>query len=112
MTAPMRDPRYAPAELTVDERSAGEIVLHNPKSLGRVFDHTLAPLDHWAEAAPDRLWLAERSGEGWRGVTYAEARERVAALAGGLATLGLGPARRCWSSRETASTMLCWALPP
>jgi feruloyl-CoA synthase len=91
MTTPMRDPRYAPAELIVEERGGGEVVLHNPKPIGRVFEHTLGALDHWAGEAPERLWLAERSGEGWRGVTYGEARERVAALAGGLAALGLPP---------------------
>jgi feruloyl-CoA synthase len=85
----MRDPRYAPVALTVDEHAGGEILLHNPRPLGRLFDHTLGALDHWAAETPDRLWLAERSGEGWRGVTYGEARERVAALAGGLAALDL-----------------------
>jgi feruloyl-CoA synthase len=89
MTNPMRDPRYAPSELTVETRVDGEILLHNPKFLGRGLDHTLGALDHWADNAPTRLWLAERSGDGWRGVTYGEARERVAALAGGLALLEL-----------------------
>ena len=86
---PMRDPRYARPELTVEERAGGEVLLHNPKPLGPRFDHTLGALDHWAVSTPDRLWLAERSGEGWRGVTFGEARERVAALASGLAALGL-----------------------
>ena len=85
----MRDPRYAPVALTVEERDGGDILLHNPRPLGRLFDHTLGALDHWAAETPDRFWLAERSGDGWRGVTYAEARERVAALAGGLAALDL-----------------------
>jgi feruloyl-CoA synthase len=89
MTAPMRDPRYARPELTVEERGGGEVLLHNPKRLGMVFEHTLGALDHWAAETPGRLWLAERSGDGWRGVTFAEARDRVAALAGGLAALDL-----------------------
>ena len=87
----MRDPRYARAELTVEERDGGEVLLHNPKPLGRTFPHTLGALDHWAAAAPTRTWLAERSGDGWRTLAYGEARERVAALAGGLAELGLPP---------------------
>ena len=40
-------------------------------------------------ATPDRTWLAERSGEGWREVSFAEARGRVERMAGGLAELGL-----------------------
>jgi feruloyl-CoA synthase len=48
-----------------------------------------ASLEHWAAAAPDRVWLAERSGEGWRRVTYAEAAQQVAVLAGALRELGV-----------------------
>jgi feruloyl-CoA synthase len=48
-----------------------------------------APLARWAAEAPDRVWLAERDGERWRTVTYAEAKLRIEALAGGLAGLGL-----------------------
>ena len=89
MTAKMRDPRYAPAELTVDERSDGGVLLHNPKSLGITYPHALGALDHWSQATPARSWLAERSGQGWRTVTYSEAHERVAALAGGLSAIGI-----------------------
>ena len=62
----LRDPRYAPRRLTIDRRSDGSILLHNPTPLTGVFDDALAPLAHWAALAPDRLWLAERSGYGWR----------------------------------------------
>ena len=85
----LRDPRYAPRRLTIDRRSDGSILLHNPTPLTGVFDDALAPLAHWAALAPDRLWLAERSGYGWRSVTYAEGWERVRALTGGLTALGL-----------------------
>ncbi len=89
LTSKIRDPRYAPRNLEVERRADGSILLHNPTPIARVFDTALGALDHWADAAPDRLWLAERSGEGWRSVAYGEARERVRALAGGLAGLGI-----------------------
>lgn len=38
-------------------------------------------LEHWAETAPDRVFLAERQGQAWREVTYAEAWQKVRALA-------------------------------
>src|SRR5439155_25875330 len=41
--------------------------------------------------AAQRPWLAERSGEGWRMLSYAEGRQSVRAIAGGLAHLGLKP---------------------
>jgi len=89
LTAPFRDARYAPRRLETERREDGSIVLFNPTSFSTRFQTTWAPLVHWAGAAPDRVWLAERSGEGWRTVTYAEALQRVQALAGGLAGMGL-----------------------
>ncbi|MBS0410526.1 MAG: AMP-binding protein [Proteobacteria bacterium] len=86
----IRDPRYAPRNLTVETREDGTLILFNPTPVASPRETALEALEHWAVAAPDRLWLAERSGEGWRGVTYAEARDRVRALAGGLAGLGIG----------------------
>ncbi|MDZ4376507.1 MAG: feruloyl-CoA synthase [Phenylobacterium sp.] len=88
-TAPFRDPRYAPRQLTVEARPGGEFVLSNPTPWSDRFQTTTAPLAHWAEAAPDRVWLAERSGEGWRTVIFAEAWQRIAVLAGGLRDLGV-----------------------
>jgi feruloyl-CoA synthase len=88
-TAPFRDPRYAPRRLEVEVRAGGEMVLTNPASYSERFLTTTQALEHWAAAAPDRVWLAERSGDGWRTMTFAEALERVAALAGGLRELGV-----------------------
>jgi len=92
-TAPFRDPRYAPRRLEIVERSGGEVILSHPGAFSRQFQTTTGPLQHWAEHAPDRVWLAERSGEGWRTVTYSEGWSRVCALAAGLLDLGVGGAR-------------------
>jgi feruloyl-CoA synthase len=88
-TAPFRNPRYAPRRLEVERRASGELILSNPTPLAIRFATMTAALDHWAAAAPGRVWLAERSGEGWRTVTFAEAAERIARLAGGLRELGV-----------------------
>jgi feruloyl-CoA synthase len=88
-TAPFRDPRYAPRRLTVDERPGGEFVLTNPTPFSTQFETTTASLAHWATAAPDRVWLAERSGAGWRTLSFAEAWQRIGAMAAGLRDLGL-----------------------
>ena len=85
----VRDPRYIPRRLLVDRRPDGSILLHNPTPLIGVFDDAVAAVAHWAALAPDRPWLAERAGEGWRTVTYAEGWERIRAIIGGLAGLGL-----------------------
>jgi feruloyl-CoA synthase len=88
-TAPFRDPRYAPRRLEVEHRAGGEMVLTNPTAYSTRFQTMTAGLAHWAAAAPDRVWLAERSGEGWRTVTFGEAHAQIMALAGGLRGLGI-----------------------
>ena len=89
LTAPFRDPRYAPRRLEVVERPGGELILTNPASFSPDHQTTTASLAHWAEAAPDRVWLAERSGAGWRTLTFAEAWQWIGALAAGLREMGV-----------------------
>lgn len=84
LTAPFRDARYARRALEVERRDDGTLVLFNPMPFDARFATTVEPLAYWAKAAPDRVWLAERSGAGWRTVTYGEAHQMVRAIAGGL----------------------------
>ena len=86
-----RDPRYAPAALEVERRADGSILLTNPRPYDTAFSTMTAALEHWAAAAPDRTWLAERAGKGWRELSYAEGWAQVRAAAAGLARLGLKP---------------------
>jgi feruloyl-CoA synthase len=88
-TAPFRDARLAPRRLEVERRDGGEMVLTNPTPYSTKFQTMTAALEHWAKVAPSRVWLAERSGEGWRTVTFGEARDQVAAIAGGLLAMGV-----------------------
>ncbi|MCV0393795.1 MAG: feruloyl-CoA synthase [Rhizobiaceae bacterium] len=49
-------------------------------------------LDHWAAEAPDRVFLADRcgdAGDGWRSVTFAQARAKSRALAQALIDRGV-----------------------
>ena len=87
--APFRDPLYAPRRLDVVERPGGEFILTNPTPVSEDHQTTTASLAHWAIIAPDRLWLAERSGSGWRTLSFAEAWQRITALAAGLRGLGV-----------------------
>jgi feruloyl-CoA synthase len=89
LSAPFRDARYAPRRLEVERREGGELILTNPTPYETRFQTMTAALEHWAVKAPSRVWLAERSGAGWRTITFAEAREQVAALAAGLVGLGV-----------------------
>lgn len=86
-----RDPRYAARRLEMAQARDGSLILFNPTPYVREHLTAASGLDHWAEAAPSRTWLAERSGAGWRELSYAEAQATVAVLAGALQGLGLGP---------------------
>ena len=88
-TAPFRDARYAPRSLDVERRADGSVILTNTTPFEQKHQTTLSALAHWAQAAPERTWLAERSGEGWRRLTFSEAWERIAAVAGGLRGMGV-----------------------
>ena len=67
------------------------------KQLGSLPEYlpTLADyLDKWADATPDRPWIARREDGGdWRYITYGSIRERALALGGSLLALGLGSER-------------------
>ena len=91
--APIRDPRYAVPRYAFDHRADGGVIIRNDLPFAQTFQTTNAALDHWAEIAPAAIWLAERSGEGWRRMSFSEAHDRIARLAGALAGLGVGPGR-------------------
>lgn len=75
------------------QRSDGAILLTSDHDLGPVARCTGEWLDHWAQATPDAVFLAERHGNGWREVTYAQAQTQVQAIASHLINRDLGPDR-------------------
>lgn len=92
---PYREVPYLPLKTIVTPRDDGSILVENGLPLKAVPPHMLWPLVHWAKAAPDRVWLAERdpdnpTAEGWVELTYADGLARVKALAEGLLALGAG----------------------
>ena len=48
-------------------------------------------LEKWARQAPGRVFLAERQGEAWRRVTYAQALDAARRIGQALLERGLGP---------------------
>jgi len=84
---------YIPHDVVRDDRADGSILLHSRVPLGPVARNTGAWLHEWAENAANRVFIAERSGEGWREVRYAEALQQVRAIAASLLARSLGPDR-------------------
>ncbi|NOR30377.1 MAG: AMP-binding protein [Sulfitobacter sp.] len=80
-----------PHKVTKTDRPDGTIILESGYDLGPVARCTGDWLHDWAAAAPDRVFLAERSGAGWRTVTYSQALDMVRSIAGHLLARDLGP---------------------
>jgi feruloyl-CoA synthase len=90
---PCRPIAFAPVDIACDAvpgggfrlRSRTPLGSHDP-SLGRMFRAAV-------EVQPDRVFLAERSGDGWRTLSYAASRPLVDAIAAAVLERGL-PAER------------------
>lgn len=89
----MTDRLWLDHEVTQQVRRDGTVVLGSGLMLGPVARNTGEWLEHWAAEAPDRVFIAERSGAGWREVTFAEMLGTVRAVAASLLARGIGPGR-------------------
>ncbi len=81
---------YRKHDVALERRADGTLILRSAYDLGDVARCTGDWLDHWAQARPEAVFLAERSGPGWREVSYGETLERVQRIAGGLLARGMG----------------------
>src|ERR1043165_3204014 len=92
-SAPHRPIAFAPAQAHRVTAPDGTIRLNSPAPLGP-YDPSLARLFRAAvEAQPGRIFLQERAADGWRKLTYEQARGTVDALAAGLLARGLSAGR-------------------
>ena len=75
---------FGPPDVTVERRPDGAMIVRSPHPLKPYPNAVTDWLDHWAKVAPTRVFLAERQGDAWRKVAYAEARETARRVAQGL----------------------------
>jgi feruloyl-CoA synthase len=91
--APHRPITFAPARANRTDDPDGTIRVACPEPLGP-YDPSLVRLFRAAvEAQPRRTFLQERTGDGWRKLTYEQARRTVDALAAALIERGLSAQR-------------------
>ncbi len=64
--------RFAPAEVRLEKRADGSMLLRSPQKLGPFARCVTEWLVHWSDRAPERIFLAERSKDGWRKLSYRE----------------------------------------
>ncbi|RZN31090.1 AMP-binding protein [Bradyrhizobium sp. Leo121] len=86
---------WLPRDIAIERRDDGAIVLKSRIPLSPYEKHIPASLAKWAKQAPERIWLAQRSGpeRQWRNLSYAEAKRTVDALTQALLNLKLEPGR-------------------
>ncbi len=90
LNRPVRPVRVASLGAIVDHRPDGVTYIRSPKPLGEYPARVTDRLVLWADRAPDRIFLAQRSATGvWQTTTYAQALARVRKLARGLLDQGL-----------------------
>jgi len=82
--------QYRPHNVSREDRADGTVLLRSGYPLSEVVDTSSVWLRRWAKERPDTVFLAERSGPGWRELTYAEALAQVEAVAQSLLSHGLG----------------------
>ncbi|MFK7894024.1 MAG: feruloyl-CoA synthase [Granulosicoccus sp.] len=81
--------KYRAHDVIQQKSADGSILLQAREPLGEVAFRTTDWLDHWADATPDAVFLAERSGAGWREESFRSVQQQSMAIAGGLLSLGL-----------------------
>jgi feruloyl-CoA synthase len=69
------------------------MLLRSPQQLGPIARCVTEWLVHWAQNAPERVFLAERQGDAWRKLTYLDVYGAVRRIGQALLDRGLGPER-------------------
>ena len=90
MTAPVRKVPLGPAEVQCERRPDGSFRVRSPHALAPFAPRLTERLAHWAKAAPQRAFIAQRAANGaWRDLRYAEAYARVRAIGQAMLDRGL-----------------------
>ncbi len=80
---------FQPHSVDRQTRADGSILLRSKHPLSATVERTGDWLHQWADTAPGRVFLAERSGAGWREENYKSVLEKVRAVGAALLARGL-----------------------
>src|ERR1700733_1411511 len=87
---PLRAISFGDPAVSIDRRADGTIYLKPKIALGDYPARLTDRLHHWAQAEPNRIFMAERdAGGGWRQITYAQLLTAARHIASGLLARGL-----------------------
>jgi feruloyl-CoA synthase len=83
--APYKDVALGAPDILVDRRPDGTIYAKSPHPMPTAFTRMTDALTHWADMAPDRVFMAQRDGAGpWNTITYAQTLNASRAIAAAL----------------------------
>ncbi len=89
-SAPLRPVQLGALDAVLEQRPGGIIHIRVAQTLGGYHSKLSEPLEYWAKAAPDRIFLAQRDAQGqWRSLTYAQVLEQVKRIGAALLRRGL-----------------------
>lgn len=58
--APLRPVTLGALDVVVEQRANGELLIRSAQPIGDCHANLSEPLEHWAKAAPERVFLAQR----------------------------------------------------
>jgi feruloyl-CoA synthase len=76
-----------------EHRADGTSIVRSVETLGAYPRSIVDALEDWAGRTPDTVLIADRDGDGWRRLSFAQVLERVPPLAQALLDAGLSPER-------------------
>ncbi len=92
--APLRKVKLGKFDAVLEREPNGTIHIRTAQVLPPYHATLAEPLDHWVNAAPDRVFLAGRDPQGeWRRLSYAQAHAQVQRIGAALLQRGLSAER-------------------
>ncbi|WP_246226255.1 feruloyl-CoA synthase [Chelativorans xinjiangense] len=93
VSSSFRDVPFGNLDIMLERRDDGAIFVAPVNTLPDYAPSMCDCLERWALEKPDKVFMAERQGEGWRRITYREALEAVRRLGAALLPFGLSEER-------------------
>jgi len=88
--APLRPVRLGALDAVLERSADGTIHIRSAQVLAPYHSKLSEPLEHWAKAAPERVFLGQRDAEGrWRTLNYAQVLSDVKRIGAALLRRGL-----------------------
>ena len=78
--APFRKVDWLDRDIAVDRHDSGAIYMKSRYPLKPFERHMPVFLSRWADERPDQVWLAQRAGNSWETLSYAEGKRRADAI--------------------------------